>query len=191
MFLRRFVRKKSGQPHTCWALAKSYRTARGSRQRNVAYLGELGGREQDGWTQLCSHFNGVAERRHPQRSLFDPPHRDRPHDDEPLLVKLSRIRLERTRDFREVWLAWGLWRTLGLDDLLGEHLESGREDVLWATVAAILTIARFCEPSRQCEDNIPRESNASRLQHERTVPSSHATHTRRAAPRRRRLRHAA
>jgi transposase len=149
MFLRRLVRKKNGKPHTYWALAESYRTARGSRQRIVAYLGELGGEQQDGWTQLCSHLNGEAERRRPQRTLFDPPPHDTPRDDEPLLVKLSSIRLERTRDFGDVWLAWGLWRMLGLDELLAEHLEAGREEVPWATVAAILTIARFCEPSSE------------------------------------------
>ena len=41
MFLRRCIRKKNGKPHTYWALVESYRTARGSRQRVVAYLGEL------------------------------------------------------------------------------------------------------------------------------------------------------
>jgi transposase len=143
------VRKKNGKPHTYWALAESYRTAQGSRQRIVAYLGELGGQAKDGWTQLCSHLNGEAERRRPQRTLFDAPHRDTSRDDEPLLVKLSSIRLERTRDFGDVWLAWGLWRMLGLDELLAEHLEAGREEVPWATVAAILTIARFCEPSSE------------------------------------------
>jgi transposase len=144
MFLRRLVRTKNGKPHTYWALAESYRTARGSRQRIVAYLGELGGDEQDGWTRLCSHLNGDAERLRPQRTLFDPP-----RDDEPLLVKLSSIQLERTRDFGDVWLAWGLWRMLGLDELLAERLEAGREEVPWATMAAILTIARFCEPSSE------------------------------------------
>jgi transposase len=64
-------------------------------------------------------------------------------------VKLSSIRLERTRDFGDVWLAWGLWRLLGLDELLERLVEPGRESVSWATVAAILVIARFCEPSSE------------------------------------------
>jgi transposase len=149
MFLRRFERRKNGKPHTYWALAESYRTAKGSRQRIVAYLGELCGEEQDGWTQLCSHLNGDARKRRPESTLFDPPRRDEPRDDEPLLVKLSSIRLERTRDFGDIWLAWGLWRMLGLDELLEQLIERGREDVSWATVAAILTVARFCEPSSE------------------------------------------
>src|SRR5580704_13193920 len=149
MFLRRFERRKNGKPHSYWALAESYRTAKGSRQRIVAYLGELTDSEQDGWTKLGSHLDGEAKARRPQLTFFDPPRRDEPRDDEPLLVKLSSIRLERTRDFGDVWLAWGLWRMLGLDELLEELIEPGREDVSWATMAAILTIARFCEPSSE------------------------------------------
>lgn len=149
MFLRRFERRKNGKPHSYWALAESYRTAKGSRQRIVAYLGELTVSEQDGWAKLGSHLDGETKSRRPQLTLFDPPRCDEPRDDEPLLVKLSSIRLERTRDFGDVWLAWGLWRMLGLDELLEELIEPGREDVSWATMAAILTIARFCEPSSE------------------------------------------
>jgi hypothetical protein len=149
MFLRRFERRKNGKPHSYWALAESYRTAKGSRQRIVAYLGELSDGEQDGWAKLGSHLSGAAQARRPQLTLFDPPRRDIPGDDEPLLVKLSHIRLERLRDFGDVWLAWGLWRMLGLDELLERLIEPGREDVSWAAMAAILTLARFCEPSSE------------------------------------------
>lgn len=149
MFLRRFQRRKNGKPHTYWALVESYRTAKGSRQRVVSYLGELATGEQDGWAKLGSHLDGAATARQPQLTFFDPPRRDEPRDDEPLLVKLSSIRLERTRDFGDVWLAWGLWRTLGLDALLEKLIAPGREEVSWATMAAILTLARFCEPSSE------------------------------------------
>jgi transposase len=149
MFLRRYERKKNGKPHTYWALVESYRTAKGSRQRVVAYLGELSAAEQDGWAKLGSHLNGQAPARRPQRSLFDPPCCDQPQDDEPLLVKLSSIRLEQPRDFGEVWLAWGLWRMLGLDGLLETLIEPGRELVSWPAMAAVLTIGRFCEPSSE------------------------------------------
>jgi transposase len=149
MFLRRFERRKNGKPHTYWALVESYRTAKGSRQRVVSYLGELTAGDQDGWAKLGSHLAGEAKSRQPQRLLFDPPQRDTRRDDEPLLVKLSSIRLERTRDFGDVWLAWGLWRMLGLDELLEGLIEPGREEVSWGTMAAILTIARFCEPSSE------------------------------------------
>lgn len=67
----------------------------------------------------------------------------------PITVVAVVIRLKRLRDFGDVWLAWGLWRMLGLDELLSRVIEPGREEVPWGTVAAILTIARFCEPASE------------------------------------------
>jgi hypothetical protein len=86
MFLRRCQRRKSGKTHTYWALVESYRTARGSRQRVVSYLGELSSSEQPGWAKLGRHLTGKQKSRRPQLSLFDPPQRDEPQDDEPVLV---------------------------------------------------------------------------------------------------------
>jgi transposase len=149
MFLRRYQRHKNGKPHTYWALVESYRTAKGSRQRVVAYLGELAAEEHDGWSKLGSHLDGKSPPRCLQRSLFDPPPHNSPQEDEPLLVKLSSIRLQRPRDFGDVWLAWGLWRMLGLDEFFDEQIERGREEVSWGTMAAVLTIARFCEPASE------------------------------------------
>lgn len=146
MFLRRFQRRKNGKVHTYWALVESYRTARGSRQRIVSYLGELQESEKTGWAQLTARLNGKSNA---QRTFFDPPDAHPPSADEPVLVRLKGIRLERLRDFGDVWLALGLWRLLGLDQLLAEEMRAGREDVPWPVVAAILVIARFCEPSSE------------------------------------------
>ena len=38
---------------------------------------------------------------------------------------------------------------LGLDGQLATLPPEGREDVPWATMAALLAIARFCEPSSE------------------------------------------
>jgi transposase len=146
MFLRRCERRKNGKRHTYWALVESIRTARGSRQRTVAYLGELARSEQNGWAQLGRKLDGQPP---PSRSLFDPPHYDNPADDEPVLVRLSGVRFERLRDFGDVWLALGLWRLLQLDRLLAKWMPIGREDVGWSDMAAILTLARFCEPASE------------------------------------------
>jgi len=75
--------------------------------------------------------------------LFDPPHYDDPTDDEPVLVRLRGVRLERLRDFGDAWMALGLWRLLALDRLLEGLAPGGREEVPWPVVAAILTIAPF------------------------------------------------
>ena len=48
-----------------------------------------------------------------------------------------------------MWLAYGLWRLLGLDTVLAEYMLTGREMIPWPTIAQILTIARFCESSSE------------------------------------------
>ena len=88
MFLKRCQRRKSGKKHTYWALVESYRTARGSRQRVVAYLGELRSGEQSGWAQLGRTLSG-RRRTRPQRSLFDPPGSDKPGQTELVRVRLK------------------------------------------------------------------------------------------------------
>jgi transposase len=146
MFLRRCERRKDGKVHTYWALVESHRTAKGSRQRVVAYLGELKPSERAGWAELGRRLD---RKQRPQPSLFDPPAVEDAADDEPVLVDLKGVRLERLRDFGDAWLARGLWRLVGLDVLLEQLLPQGREDVPWPLVVAILVIARFCEPSSE------------------------------------------
>lgn len=75
VFLRRCERRKNGKCHSYWALVESYRTAQGSRQRVVAYLGELQPSEESGWALLGRNLDGKAR---PQPSLFDPPPLDPP-----------------------------------------------------------------------------------------------------------------
>jgi transposase len=145
MFLKRLDRRKNGKKHTYWALVESYRTARGSRHRVVAYLGELKKSERNGWVQLGRRLD---KKERPSPTLFDPPSYPEP-DDDVELVRIKGVRLARTRDFGDVWLALGLWRLLKLDELLSQRMPSGDEAVPWPMVAAILTIARFCKPSSE------------------------------------------
>lgn len=147
MFLRRFERRKSGKVHSYWALVESYRTAKGSRQRIVAYLGELKPGEQNGWAQLGRGLDGKPP---PSPTLFDPaPDQSLAHSDEAVLVELRGVRMERLRTFGDIWLSLGLWRLLELDVLLAKLMPPGREEVPWSTVVAILTVARFCRPKSE------------------------------------------
>ena len=68
---------------------------------------------------------------------------------EPIGVRLDQVRLERARRFGDVWLGWRLWRALGLDRFCEEQLVEGRERVPWSAMAAILVIARLCEPASE------------------------------------------
>jgi transposase len=145
MFLRRYERKKKGKGHVYWALVESIRTARGSRQRVVAYLGAVKKRDRTGWSALGRRLD---KKDRPDPSLFDPPAYPEPAEDLKL-VRVRGVRLERHRDFGDVWLGWGLWRLLKLDELLEARMEPGDEHVPWPVVAAILSIARFCEPSSE------------------------------------------
>src|SRR4030042_4445868 len=105
MLLRRYERQLGGRRRTYWALVESVRTGRGSRQRVVAYLGELKRSEQSGWAQLGRKLSG---KRRPQPSWFDPPHYDDPSDDEPVLGRLRGGRLGRLGGLRGAWVAVGV-----------------------------------------------------------------------------------
>ena len=65
--MRRCYRRKDGKRHAYWALVESYRTARGPRQRVVAYLGEMDERGRLG-VRCCAQ-----RRREQQTSLFPSP----------------------------------------------------------------------------------------------------------------------
>jgi transposase len=64
-------------------------------------------------------------------------------------VRLKGIRVERSRQFGDVYLALGLWRGIGLEDLCEQLLAPGKERISWAKMAAVLVTARFCEPSSE------------------------------------------
>jgi len=146
MFLRRIVRRSRGKTLSYWALAESYRTARGPRQRIVSYLGELTATERKDWAELAGRFAEPLPLDERQRGLFEPAAEAVP---ERVTVDVRRVRVERTRDFGEVWLALVLWQKLGLDRLLADLLPAGQEEIDWATVIALLVVARFSNPSSE------------------------------------------
>jgi len=145
MFLKRIARRSSGKTLSYWALVESYRTARGPRHRVVSYLGELSGSEQKGWAELLERSQDPPGFR--QRELFERVAQE-PVPDR-VRVEVCGVRVERIRDFGEVWLALTLWQRLGLDRLLGELLPSGQEEIDWATMVCLLVVARFCHPSSE------------------------------------------
>ena len=150
MFLKRCSRKKDGKPHTYWQLVESYRTPRGPRHRVVAYLGELDSSERRGWGRLALQLDGKAAARAQQLMLFDNVSTD--HDDpvpQYVEVDLKGIRVERTRDFGDIFLGLTLWRILGFDEFFSRRLPAGREEVSFSLMVCLLTIARFVEPDSE------------------------------------------
>ncbi|MEK6891040.1 MAG: IS1634 family transposase [Nanoarchaeota archaeon] len=145
MFLRRISNNKNGKSNGYWALVESFRAPEGPRQRTVSYLGELAPSDRAGWAELRRVLNREPDR---EASLFpdDPPGGDVPTTIE---VDIRGVRVERTLSFGDVFIGWRLWQALGLDEFLDARIERGREDVSWSLVAAILALARFCEPSSE------------------------------------------
>ena len=145
MFLKRISIRKSGKRHTYWALVKSVRTAPGPRHQVVSYLGELEPGEKAGWT----HVGRITRRlQSAQLHLFDD---TGPCDPVPEKVEVlvRQVRVERTRDFGNVYLGLLLWQTLELDKLLDRKIKRGRSRIPWPLMATVSTLARFCEPSSE------------------------------------------
>jgi len=148
MFLKRCSRAKSGKDHVYWELVESLRTPRGSRHRVVAYLGELSAGERAGWARLATVLDGRAAAKVRQLALFE---HTEPAEAVPeaVEVQVGGVRVGGTRDFGDVFLAQALWEALDLDMLFGRDLPRGNEEVPWALMARILTVARFVEPDSE------------------------------------------
>ncbi len=137
MYLRRCYRRKDGKRHAYWALVESYRTARGPRQRVVAWLGVMDEQGRLG-VKRCAE----KQTSH-QAGLFA--------DNEPRWVEvdLKRVRVEGSRQFGGPWIGRELLHRLELDRFFGEQLPNGREEIPWAVMAQVLVLGRLCDPSSE------------------------------------------
>lgn len=147
MYLRRHSRKKGGCEYESWTLVESSRTAQGPRQRIVATLGKLPGMEKEervGWEEIARILDGKPR---PEPSLFEK------EEGTPAWaeVNLKGVSVERLRRFGEVYLGLALWKRLGLEQFCQAHIPSGREEIAWSVMAAVLVVARFCAPSSELQ----------------------------------------
>ena len=137
MFIRPCYRQKNGKRHAYWALMESYRTARGPRQRVVAYLGQLDEPQQLGVKAAAEGKQGR------QKRLFQ--------DVRPQWVEVDvkRVRVENRCDWGGPWLGLELVDQLGLREFLDGTIASGHEDVPWSLMALVLVLCRLCHPSSE------------------------------------------
>ena len=140
MYLGYTTIRKAGKVHRYWRLVRSVRIGRRVIQQTVAQLGELDAKGRLQAQALARHLIGARE----QTSLFDDGTRD-----VTVPVRLKGIKIERARQFWDVYLALALWRGTGLSDLCAQLLPSGKEQVSWEKIAAVLVAARLCEPSSE------------------------------------------
>ena len=142
VYLRHSKIRKDGKTHTYWRLVRSVRRDGKVVQETVAQLGEL---DAEGRAKARALARTITGRSSEQRELFEDAARDAPA----VPVRLNQVRLERGRSFGAAWLGWTLWRALKLDAVCTELLPVGREAVPWSQMAAVLVIARLCEPSSE------------------------------------------
>jgi transposase len=152
MFIRQCRRLIKGKRQSYWALVESYRTARGPRQRVVAWLGKLDAAGRLGVLHAAEPSegdslspNGSASGR--QNTLFD----ETVSAPEPRWVEVNAagVRVENCRQFGGPWLALELIRRLQLDEFLHREMAIGQEHVPWSLSALILVIARLLDPSSE------------------------------------------
>ena len=140
MYLRHTTRKKDGKVHRYWRLVRSVRVGRRVIQQTVTQLGEL-------------DEHGRLEARAFARTLIGTPEQATLFEDGSshltVPVRLKGIRVERSRQFGDVYLALALWRGTGLSQLCEGLLPAGKEQVPWEKMAAVLVAARLCEPSSE------------------------------------------
>jgi transposase len=158
MYLRYTTRKKDGKVHRYWRLVRSVRVGRRVVQQTVAQLGELDEHGRLAARALARQLIGAPE----QAGLFEDGCRE-----VAVPVRLKGIRIERSRQFGDVYLALALWRGTGLAALCEALLPAGKEQVAWEKMAAVLVAARLCEPSSElhiAEDWYRRTALADLLQ---------------------------
>lgn len=151
MFLRRNRRIVDGECYEYWTLVRTVRTAKGPRQEVVASLGKEPGLESQtrhGWEQVADLLEGHQPK--PVQGQLGQSLEEAPQA-QWAQVDLRGVRVERVRDFGQIYLALALWRRLGLHKLLEKIIEPGREEVPWELTACILTVARFCGQRSELE----------------------------------------
>lgn len=152
MFIRQCIRRIGGKRQAYWALVESYRTARGPRQRIVAWLEKLDEAGRLGVQQAAEGLDAETARRtdptsNRQQTLFE----DDSHDPAPRWVEVNAagVRVENCRQFGGPWLALQLIQRLQLDEFLKRAMPPGEEHVAWSVSALILVIARLLEPASE------------------------------------------
>jgi len=141
MFIRPIYKKSKGKRLAYWALVESYRTAKGSRQRIIAYLGQLKESKRKG----IKHAAKGNKPHWIQAQLFN----NDTIEPEWVEINANGVRVENEKAFGGPWMALQLVKLLGLDDFLKQHLPSNDEQVPWSLVSLILVICRLLNPSSE------------------------------------------
>jgi Transposase DDE domain len=150
MFLRATIRKKDGKLHRYYSVVENKRVASGRVvQRHVLYLGEINSTQEFAWRKSIEVLD-EAHKAPRTLALFPDDRYEAVVDDEMVVrLKLSRLRLERPRQWGGCWLALQLWRQLELEEFWAERLPSSRKGTRWDQVLLILVVYRLLSPGSE------------------------------------------
>src|SRR5258705_1979450 len=150
MFLRSSSRQKDGKEHRYFSIVENKRVAGGRVvQRHVLYLGEINSSQELAWRKSIEVLEDGGDR--PRTlSLFPEDRCEGMLPDASIVrLKLSQLRLSRTRQWGACWLALKLWEELRLDRFWAERLPASRKGTLWDQVLFVLVAYRLIAPGAE------------------------------------------
>lgn len=149
MFLRATTRKKDGKEHRYFSIVENKRV-RGGRvlQRHVLYLGEINSSQELAWRKSIEVLEEGTAQPH-TLALFPEDRCEDFVDGSIVRLKLSKLRLERPRQWGGCWLALELWRELQLDAFWAQRLTPSRKGTRWDEVLAVLVVYRLLSPGSE------------------------------------------
>lgn len=145
MYIRRNKKESGGEDYEYWTLVESVRTERGPRQRVVATLGKLPGLDKEervGWEEI---ENVLCGRKYKGSDLFQ----KEPDVPKWAAIDVRGVRVERLRQFGDVYLGLTLWKKLELAKIFEKLQEKGKEEIDWGLIFCVLAIGRLCWPSSE------------------------------------------
>jgi transposase len=148
MFLRENKRRKNGKQHRYFSVVENRRTAGGTTQRQVLYLGEINDSQQEAWRRTLQVFD-EDHQHYCELSLFPDDHPLPPEAADAISVKLDQMQLRRPRSFGDCWLGCWLWDRLQLSSFWNGPLADARGAVPWAKVLELLVVNRLIDPGSE------------------------------------------
>jgi hypothetical protein len=150
MFVRATTRRKDGKEHRYFSIVENKRVSGGRvLQRHVLSLGEINSSQKLAWRKS---IEVLEEGRSGPRTLalFSEDRCEGLVADESIVrLKLTRLRLERPRQWGGCWLAIELRRELQLDAFWAERLLPSRKGTRWDEILAVLVVYRLLSPGSE------------------------------------------
>ena len=148
MFLRKTSRFKDGKRHDYWSVAENARAGRRVVQRQLLYLGEIDEDRQNAWLDA---IGDLEERKEADASeyLLPPPTTPVRGADNPVRIRLDRMKVENIREWGACWLGLHLWAVVGMDAFWTARLARGSHGTDWLSVFKAIVLYRLTDPGSE------------------------------------------